>query len=309
MSDREQLAARFVSLLAEDRVRTDEPMREHTTFRIGGPADFFLLPETEEEVLAVLDFCKEKGLPRTVIGNGSNLLVSDAGYRGAVIAIDRNMSEIRVEGNRVIAQAGALLAQLATAAREAGLTGLEFAGGIPGSVGGAVAMNAGAYGGEICDTLERIRAIDAEGTLRDVPAKELALSYRTSRVKEEGWIVLEATFALEEGDREEIAARMEELKAARAEKQPLNLPSAGSTFKRPPGNFAGKLIMEAGLAGFAVGGAAVSEKHCGFVVNQGGATADDVYRLIREVTARVRAASGITLEPEVRFLGEFEDVY
>ena len=309
MSDREQLAARFVSLLAEDRVRTDEPMREHTTFRIGGPADFFLLPETEEEVLAVLDFCKEKGLPRTVIGNGSNLLVSDAGYRGAVIAIDRNMSEIRVEGNRVIAQAGALLAQLATAAREAGLTGLEFAGGIPGSVGGAVAMNAGAYGGEICDTLERIRAIDAEGTLRDVPAKELALSYRTSRVKEEGWIVLEATFALKEGDREEIAARMEELKAARAEKQPLNLPSAGSTFKRPPGNFAGKLIMEAGLAGFAVGGAAVSEKHCGFVVNQGGATADDVYRLIREVTARVRAASGITLEPEVRFLGEFEDVY
>ena len=309
MSDREQLAARFVSLLAEDRVRTDEPMREHTTFRIGGPADFFLLPETEEEVLAVLDFCKEKGLPRTVIGNGSNLLVSDAGYRGAVIAIDRNMSEIRVEGNRVIAQAGALLAQLATAAREAGLTGLEFAGGIPGSVGGAVAMNAGAYGGEICDTLERIRAIDAEGTLRDVPAEELALSYRTSRVKEEGWIVLEATFALKEGDREEIAARMEELKAARAEKQPLNLPSAGSTFKRPPGNFAGKLIMEAGLAGFAVGGAAVSEKHCGFVVNQGGATADDVYRLIREVTARVRAASGITLEPEVRFLGEFEDVH
>lgn len=303
-----RLQEKAQEILGADRVLAGEPMREHTTFRIGGPADLFLIPETEEQVQALLRACRAEDVPCYILGNGSNLLVSDIGVRGAVILIDHNLQEIRREGTTIFAQAGALLSAVSAEARRAALTGLEFAGGIPGSVGGAVTMNAGAYGGEIKDVLTGVRVLDRELSFVDLPADALRLGYRTSAVRSDQLIVLRASFALRKGNEEAIAARMEELRAARTEKQPLQYPSAGSTFKRPPGQYAGKLIMEAGMAGVSVGDAAVSEKHCGFVINRGWATAEDVMRLIRLVQERVRETSGISLEPEVRFWGDFSYV-
>lgn len=291
--------------VGEDRILTNESMSRHTTFRIGGPADVFAVPRTVEEAAEIVRICREQGVPYYVIGNGSNLLVSDAGCRGVILQLYKNLSEIAVEGDTMTVQAGAMLSVMAKRALEYGLAGFEFASGIPGTVGGAVVMNAGAYGGEMKDVLEEVTVLTADGAVKTVPAAELELGYRHSVIPERDWIVLGAKLRLQKGDPKQIGARMEELRQQRVAKQPLDLPSAGSTFKRPEGNFAGKLIMEAGLRGFSVGDAQVSEKHCGFVVNKGKATAADVYRLIREVTARVREHSGVTLEPEVKLLGEF----
>ena len=295
----------FCDLLGEDRVFTEEAMSQHTTFKIGGPADYFLTPDKGEDVGRVIKICKEKEIPYFILGNGSNLLVGDGGYRGAVIQIYRNMSSVTVEGNEITAQAGALLSAVAAAAKNASLTGFEFAGGIPGTIGGAVVMNAGAYGGEMKDVLTEVTVMNAEGDIFTLPTEELELGYRTSIIKTAGYIVLEAKIRLKEGDPEVIRETMKDLTIRRTTKQPLEYPSAGSTFKRPEGYFAGKLIMDSGLAGYQVGGAQVSEKHCGFVINAGDATARDVRTLMDNVRDIVYKKYGVTLEPEVKFLGEF----
>lgn len=280
-------------------------MKNHTTFRIGGPADLFAAPVTEKAAAEIVRICREQEFPFYVIGNGSNLLVSDAGYRGLALQLYRNLSKITVDGETVTAQAGAMLSVIAKRALEAGLTGFEFASGIPGTIGGAAVMNAGAYGGEMKDVLTEVTVLTRENEIRVIPVESLELGYRHSAVQENDWIVLGAKLKLRVGDPAKIRERMEELKAQRVEKQPLEFPSAGSTFKRPEGYFAGKLIMDAGLRGFSVGGAQVSEKHCGFVVNRGNATAQDVRRLMDEVSRRVKVQFGVTLEPEVRMLGDF----
>ena len=296
---------KFNDLLGEEKVKVDEPMKRHTTFRIGGPADYFLLPSSEEELSGILKICKNEELPYFILGNGSNLLVSDEGYRGVIIQLYRNYGDITVKGNEIHATAGALLSQIAAAAKNASLTGFEFAGGIPGTLGGAVVMNAGAYGGEMKDVLKEVTVMTAAGEILVLPAEKLEMGYRTSLVKTKGYLVLSAVIVLEQGNQEAIKARMKELTEQRVSKQPLEFPSAGSTFKRPEGYFAGKLIMDAGLRGYQTGGAQVSEKHCGFVINKDNATAADVCRLLRDVQDKVKEQFGVTLEPEVKFLGKF----
>ncbi len=295
----------FIKIVGEDNVLADEPMSRHTTFHIGGPADYFLIPESYEQIRDILKLCREAALPCFILGNGSNLLVSDAGYRGVIIQLFRNMGRITAEGTEIKAQAGALLSGIAAAAKNASLTGFEFAGGIPGTLGGAVVMNAGAYGGEMKDVLKNVTVLTKEGEIVTIPASELAMGYRTSIVKTSGYLVLEAVLSLEKGDPDAIKERMRELTQMRTSKQPLEYPSAGSAFKRPEGYFAGKLIMDSGLRGYQVGGAQVSEKHCGFVINTGNATAADVRRLMADVTRIVQEKYHVSLEPEVKFLGEF----
>ncbi len=295
----------FCDLLGEDRVFTEEAMSQHTTFKIGGPADYFLVPDKGEDVGQIIKICREAEIPYFILGNGSNLLVGDGGYRGAVIQIYKNMSSVTVEGTEITVQAGTLLSAVAAAAKNASLTGFEFAGGIPGTIGGAVVMNAGAYGGEMKDVLTEVTVMDHEGDIFTLPAEKLELGYRTSIIKTAGYIVLEAKIRLKEGDPEAIRETMKDLTIRRTTKQPLEYPSAGSTFKRPEGYFAGKLIMDSGLAGYQVGGAQVSKKHCGFVINAGGATAKDVRTLMDNVRDIVHEKYGVTLEPEVKFLGEF----
>ena len=291
----------------------DEPMKKHTTFRIGGPADYYAEPDMSR-ISKLIEIAKACDMPVTVIGNGSNLLVGDKGIRGLVIGIGKGMSEIEVteavaqdftaQDNCHIITAGAG-AILAAKAAEASLSGLEFASGIPGSVGGAVVMNAGAYGGEIKDVLIDATVLTADGELKTVTRDELDLSYRHSIVPEKGYIVLSARFRLTPKPKDEIKSYMAELRAKRVEKQPLEYPSAGSTFKRPEGYFAGKLIMDAGLRGYSVGDAQVSQKHCGFVVNKGEAAAADVLTLIKDVQETVLKQFGVKLEPEVKMIGEF----
>lgn len=305
---KEDLFNQFCSVLGSDNAERNEPMSKHTTFRVGGPADYYLSPHSTEELKKICRICEENELPYFVIGNGSNLLVSDEGYRGAVIQIYRNMSEIEVEDNtKIRAKAGALLAFVAKTALNHRLTGMEFASGIPGTIGGAVVMNAGAYGGEMKDILEEVTVLTGDGEVKVLSASELELGYRTSIVKKEGYLVLEAVLSLAEGEPAQIQKRMNELKEQRVSKQPLEFPSAGSTFKRPEGYFAGKLIMDAGLAGYQIGGAQVSAKHCGFLINAGNATARDVYRLIRFVQKTVWDKFQVELETEVKMLGRFED--
>ena len=289
-----------------DHIYREEPMKNHTTFRIGGNAEVFAAPDSADGVERVLQICREENIPCTVIGNGSNLLVGDRGVRGVVLQIYRNYADIRIEGTDLYVQAGALLGQTAAAAAREGLTGLDFAYGIPGTIGGASAMNAGAYGGEMKDVLVWVKAIDRDGYVRQYAAAELELGYRTSRIQKEALVVLEVKFTLQQGDPVKIRERMEELKEQRVAKQPLEYPSAGSTFKRPEGYFAGKLIMDAGLRGFSVGDAQVSEKHCGFVINRGNATAADVMALVSQVQTIVEEKFGVQLELEVRRIGTFE---
>lgn len=301
-----EIIKKFCDLLGEERVFTGEAMSRHTTFKIGGPADYFLMPDKDTDVGRIVKICKESAIPYFILGNGSNLLVGDGGYRGAVIQIYKNMSAVTVEGTEITVQAGALLSSVAAAAKNAALTGFEFAGGIPGTMGGAVVMNAGAYGGEMKDVLIEVTVMDDEGEIVTLPADKLELGYRTSIIKTAGYIVLEAKLQLKEGNPEVIRETMKDLTIRRTTKQPLEYPSAGSTFKRPEGYFAGKLIMDSGLAGYQVGGAQVSEKHCGFVINAGGATARDVRTLMDNVRDIVYKKYGVTLEPEVKFLGDFE---
>ena len=283
-----------------------EPLRTHTTFRIGGPAAYYFIPEREEEIIEALDFAKEKGLPYYVIGKGSNMLFSDDGFDGVIIEIGKGLEKIEISDDGVVtAQAGVSLAYMASRLASKGLKGFAFAGGIPGTLGGGVAMNAGAYGGEMKDVLTEVTVMNAEGDIFTLPTEELELGYRTSIIKTAGYIVLEAKIRLKEGDPEVIRETMKDLTIRRTTKQPLEYPSAGSTFKRPEGYFAGKLIMDSGLAGYQVGGAQVSEKHCGFVINAGDATARDVRTLMDNVRDIVYKKYGVTLEPEVKFLGEF----
>ena len=295
---------RLQAAAGEHAVLQSEPMAAHTTFRIGGPADVFAVPENEDQAAEMIGICREERVPFFILGNGSNLLVSDKGFRGVVIQIYRNMSGISVEGERITAQAGAPIASVAAAARDASLTGLEFASGIPGTVGGAVFMNAGAYGGEIKNVLETAWVLTDTGKILEIPASGLGLAYRTSIIKEKGYTVLRASFRLAKGEPGIIRDTMQDLAKRRIEKQPLEYPSAGSTFKRPEGYFAGKLIMDAGFRGYSVGDACVSEKHCGFVINKGHATAADVKKLMQDVSDGVFDRFGVRLEPEVRFLGE-----
>lgn len=298
-----ELENRLKSIIKKGSVAADEPMKNHTTFRVGGNADFFVEPVLEE-VAPLISFLKKEDIPYTLIGNGSNLLVSDEGIRGVTISFGTAMSEVFVEGNVITAQAGILLSRLASSAANASLGGLEFASGIPGTLGGAVAMNAGAYGGEMKDVVTSVKVLDKD-EIKDLSKEEMDFSYRHSRVLEEELIVLEVMLKLQPGKQEDILAQMKELNSRRVEKQPLNFPSAGSTFKRPEGYFAGKLIEDSGLKGYRVGGAQVSEKHCGFVVNTGNATASDVYRLILDVQNIVKEKYNVSLEPEVRMIGRF----
>ncbi len=294
----------FQTVLDTDQIKIQEAMAKHTTFRVGGPAEVLITPRMDQ-LAAVLQLCREHCLPVLVIGNGSNMLVSDEGISGVVIEIGRSMSEITVNGSRITAQAGALLSKVAAAATEHCLTGIEFASGIPGSIGGALFMNAGAYGGEMKDVVVSARVMTSEGEICDLSLEELDLSYRHSVVSEKGYIVLDVTLGLENGDPAEIQNRIDELTEKRTTKQPLEFPSAGSTFKRPEGYFAGKLIQDSGLRGHSCGGAQVSEKHCGFVINKENATASDVYRLIKEVQAVVKEKFGVSLETEVKMIGKF----
>lgn len=279
-------------------------MSKHTTFRIGGKADLFVSAD-EKSLPQLLKEAADEKIPVTIIGNGSNLLVGDGGIRGLVIEIGKGMDKIEISDNIMTVGAGTLLSKAANTAAEHGLSGMEFAAGIPGSVGGAVVMNAGAYGGEMKDIIMDVDVITREGEYRRLTLEELELSYRHSCIIENEYIVVRARLMLHEKDEAQIRLVMEDLKNRRIEKQPLNFPSAGSTFKRPEGYFAGKLIMDAGLRGYSVGGAQVSEKHCGFVVNKGGATASDVVKLMNDVRDKVMEEFGVELEPEVKMIGEF----
>ncbi len=292
-------------IVGEGKVLVNEPMSSHTTFRIGGPADYFVAPENTEALQKILKVCKDAKIPYFILGNGSNLLVGDKGFRGVVIQLYKNLSEIRIEGTKITAQAGAMLIRVAKEAAKAGLTGLEFASGIPGTIGGAMVMNAGAYGGEMKDVVTAVTVLTGDGEVVTLTGEAMNFCYRGSVIEEKGYIVLEAVMELKARNQEEIQSRMEELSVQRKTKQPIEYPSAGSTFKRPEGYFAGKLIMDAGLRGLKVGGAQVSEKHCGFVINAGGATAADVMELIRKVSETVEKQFGVMLEPEVKRIGEF----
>lgn len=302
---KENILSRIIDIVGADNVTVDEPMARHTTFRVGGPADYFVRPVDVEQIPALISLGRMENIPYFILGNGSNLLVSDEGYRGMIINIADNMNGVDIHDGVIRAQAGAMLTKVGRLARDNSLTGLEFASGIPGTIGGAVYMNAGAYGGEMKDVVVSVRAMDTDGRVYDLSVDEMDFSYRHSVIGERGLVVLEVMMKLAEGNLDEIDSRMNELAEARRSKQPLEYPSAGSTFKRPEGYFAGKLIMDAGLRGYSVGGAQVSEKHCGFVVNRGGATASDVMTLIRDVQDKVREEFEVELETEVRLLGQF----
>lgn len=288
----------------EDSIHLQEPMALHTTFRVGGPAECFIEIETTEQLRKIQKFLCQVEYPFTIVGNGSNLLVSDNGYQGIVLQLGRKMNNIEIQGNRIRAQAGASMAQVAAAAQKNGLTGLEFASGIPGTVGGGVVMNAGAYGGELSQVVTRVEVLDKNGEILELDNETMEFGYRYSTIRRKPFIVTEVVFELKAGDPAKIAGRMQELAAKRREKQPLEFPSAGSTFKRPEGYFAGELIMNAGLRGYQVGGARVADKHCGFVINTGNASAADITDVIWEVQRRVKERFGVDLEPEIVFLGE-----
>lgn len=288
-----------------EKVSFNEPMKKHTTFKIGGCADIFCEPKNADELKKLIDFFKSNSIPHTVIGNGSNLLVSDKGVRGAVIKIGSRMAEININGDTITASAGALLSRLARIATEEGLSGMECISGIPGSVGGALYMNAGAYGAEIADITESVTYITPDGRLVCAKRSDLRLEYRNTTFMENNGIIVSCVLRLKHGSKEQIAADMAEITKKRVDKQPLELPSAGSFFKRPEGHFAGKLIEDCGLKGYSVGGAKISEKHAGFVVNFNNASAADVIGVMNGVRDKVYSETGVTLEPEVRFLGEF----
>ena len=297
-------AAEQLQRLVQGSVLVDEPMSCHTSFHIGGPADVLVVPATVEDVAAVLSFTEENDLPLTVLGNGSNVLVRDGGIRGVVLKLGNALKECRQEGNRLHFGSGVPLSKASRLAYEAGLTGMEFAVGIPGSIGGAVYMNAGAYDGEMKDVVTHVKVMTLDGEIRDLSAKEMDFSYRHSILQTSGDIVLELTVEMEQGDPEKIRAKMDDFSHRRSSKQPLEMPSAGSTFKRPAGHFVGPMIEESGLKGYRVGGAEVSVKHAGFVVNAGGATAHDVLQLIDEIRKIIRERYGVELQPEVMVLGE-----
>lgn len=300
----DQFLTELQNVMGGSGIFMEEPMKKHTTFRVGGPADVLVQPD-ETALAAILALCRRYHVSYSFIGNGSNLLVGDKGIRGVVIEMTDPMGNIEVDGTKITAQAGAMLSKIANTAASNGLGGMEFAAGIPGSVGGAVVMNAGAYGGEMKDIIERVYVLDENGAQLELDRTALNLGYRHSCIPEKKYIVTKVVLELVPRDEVEIRSKMKDLNEKRAEKQPLQYPSAGSTFKRPEGYFAGKLIMDAGLRGYQVGGAQVSEKHCGFVINKGDATAADICQLMRDVADKVQAQFGVVLEPEVKMIGEF----
>ncbi len=293
------------TIVPEGRLLFHEPMSRHTTFRVGGEAECMAVVETKEELSKLISYLGRIEQDYFVLGNGSNLLVGDKGYRGIIVKLGSRLSAIGVDKNHIATGAGALLSRVAYVARDAGLSGLEFAAGIPGSIGGGIVMNAGAYGGEMKQVVQMVRVMDKEGEILTLDNDTMEFGYRTSIIKDRPFIVLGVVLRLTPGDKAEISAKMEELMRQRKGKQPLEYPSAGSTFKRPEGYYAGKLIMDAGLRGYRIGGAQVSEKHCGFVINAGGATAADIREVIEEVQERVLDRFHVRLEREVIFLGDF----
>ena len=294
----------LLNILNKEDILIDEPMSKHISFRVGGPADILVKPSSEDQIKDILTFAKKENIPYLIIGNGSNLLVRDGGIRGIVIKIAENFNDFSIEGTTVTAQSGAMLSFMGKAIMRNNLTGFEFAAGIPGTLGGAIAMNAGAYGGEMKDIVKSVRLIDSQGNIVELSNEEMQFAYRKSILSKEEYIVLSAVMELKEGNYEEIRDIMKDLTNKRVTKQPLNLPSAGSTFKRPEGYFAAKLIEDCGLKGLTLRGAQVSDKHCGFVVNLGGAQAKDILDLIYVVKITVYSKFGIMLEEELKILGE-----
>lgn len=303
MFDIEKTASDFRKIL-QGKVLINEPMSRHTSFRIGGPADIIVIPGDKDDVSRVLQYAEENNCPLTVIGNGSNLLVRDGGIRGIVLKLGNALRYCTTEDKKIVCGSGLSLASASRYAYEQGLKGMEFAVGIPGSIGGAVYMNAGAYDGEMAFVVEAVTVMDLQGKIKKMPASDLDFSYRHSVFQEEPYIILEVTLSLKAGDKEEIAAKMADFSERRRSKQPLEMPSAGSTFRRPEGYYVGPLIEKAGLKGYSVGGAQVSVKHAGFLVNKGGATARDVLQLIGEIQDRIRRDNSVYLQPEVMVLGE-----
>ena len=301
MSD--EIVTRLINITGKDNVRINEPMKNHTTFKIGGPAQYYVTPESVTQIQEVVSLCRDMNIPLHVIGNGSNILVGDDGVDGVVLALFNTFSDYEIKDNVITAQAGMSLIKMAVIALREGLTGLEFASGIPGSVGGAVYMNAGAYDGQMKDVVTSVTVLDEAGNIRILGRDELDMGYRTSAVAKHNMIVLQVIIELKAGNKEQIKDRMNQLSELRKQKQPLEYPSAGSTFKRPEGYFAGKLIADAGLKGYSIGGAAVSEKHAGFVVNMGGATAKDVVELTDYIKKRIIEQFGVTLELEIKKIG------
>lgn len=293
----------FEEFYNKENVFIDEEMKNHVHFRVGGPADILLIPESKEEVIRTIKICRENNIPFYVVGNGSNLLVKDGGIKGVVIKLNK-LKNIKTYDNFVEAECGAMLKDVSNAAVKESLTGLEFSCGIPGTIGGAVFMNAGAYNGEISQVIESAEIIDNENNIRTLTKDELELGYRTSAIMKKNYIVLSAKFKLEKGSLDSIKDVVEDLTKKREAKQPLEYPSAGSTFKRPEGYFAGKLIQDAGLKGYKIGGAAVSEKHSGFVINKSNATATDILNLIKHIQNEVKTQFGVDLHTEVRIIGE-----
>ena len=293
------------NVVPNENIYQNEPMSLRTTFRVGGEAKLLVEISDSEELLKLIPYLNKMGEPYYIKGNGSNLLVGDKGYNGVILEIGSKMNSVRVEGTKITASAGALMSQIARAALDNSLTGFEFASGIPGTIGGGVVMNAGAYDGELKDVVTSVTVCDPDGEVYTLDNRDMEFGYRTSAIKKRPFTVLEVTLQLKSGNADEIRSKMSELNERRREKQPLEYPSAGSTFKRPEGYFAGKLIMDAGLRGFSIGGAAVSDKHCGFVINKGSATAADVYEVIIEVQEKVKEKFDVMLEPEVIFLGTF----
>ena len=290
------------SIVAAENILLEEPMHKHTTFRVGGPAEVFVTVENKEQLEKIIKYLNLVERPYFILGNGSNLLVGDKGYRGVIIRLGGEFNTLKTEGTLLTAGASVLLSAAARAAMENGLTGMEFASGIPGSIGGGVKMNAGAYDGEMRQIVESVQVMYKDGSILDLDNETMEFGYRNSVIKNRPYVVLQVSLRLQPGNREEILARMNELAARRKEKQPLEFASAGSTFKRPEGYFAGKLIMDSGLRGARIGGAQISEKHCGFVINDGTATAADIAELIQEVSETVKEKFGVTLEPEVKIV-------
>lgn len=303
MNQYKDFACHLENILGKDNVKIDEPMRSHTSFKVGGPVDILLTPESYEQIKEVIAFAKENNIPYLVLGNGSNLLVRDGGVRGIIIKLCK-LNNIEVNGDKIIAQSGSLLSRVSSMAAKSCLTGLEFASGIPGSIGGALTMNAGAYNGEISQVIESALVLNSRGEFQTLAKEELELDYRMSAIIKHGYTVLEAVFKLQKGEKEKIYARIEDLAQRRREKQPLEYPSAGSTFKRPAGYFAAKLIEDSGLKGVHVGDAEVSQKHSGFIINKGNATAKDITNLIEIVQQTVKEKFGVELHTEVMIVGE-----
>lgn len=289
--------------ISEDRIKINEPMKNHTSFQIGGACDILVLPRSQSEIKKIIDLCRENQTPFFVMGNGTNLLIKDSGIRGVVIKLAQNFNDIKVDGNIITCKAGVAMSAISRVALENSLSGLEFANGIPGSVGGACVMNAGAYGGEMADVVKKVKVMDFEGNVYEMSKDQIGYSYRKSSLQKGDKILLEVEMELKPGNYDEIKSKMEKCMSLRRQKQPLNMPSAGSAFKRPKDNYAGLLIEKAGLKGYSIGGAMVSDLHAGFIVNTGNATCADVEALLNHVKKVVKEKFNIELEPEIKIRG------